>query len=64
MGYVKPGQSDFVIPVSDTQAYKQFGNSVVVPVISSIAQMMKPHIEENKKILSGQDQSQQLRLVS
>lgn len=64
MGYVKPGQSDFVIPVSDTQAYKQFGNSVVVPVISSIAQMMKPHIEENKKILSEQDQSQQLRLVS
>jgi DNA (cytosine-5)-methyltransferase 1 len=24
---------EFVIPVSDTQAYKQFGNSVVVPVI-------------------------------
>jgi len=57
MGYVKPGQSDFVIPVSDTQAYKQFGNSVVVPVISTIARMMKPHIEENKKMLSGQDQS-------
>lgn len=64
MGYVKPGQSDFVIPVSDTQAYKQFGNSVVVPVISTIARMMKPHIEENKKMLSGQDQSPQLRLVS
>jgi len=28
---------DFVIPVSDTQAYKQFGNSVVVPVISELA---------------------------
>lgn len=28
---------DFKIPVSDTQAYKQFGNSVVVPVIYSIA---------------------------
>jgi len=28
----------FVIPVSDTQAYKQFGNSVSVPVITSIAQ--------------------------
>lgn len=27
----------FAIPVSDTQAYRQFGNSVVVPVIESIA---------------------------
>lgn len=30
----------FQIPVSDTQAYKQFGNSVVVPVISCIAHLM------------------------
>lgn len=28
---------DFIIPVSDTQAYKQFGNSVAVPVIKAIA---------------------------
>ena len=28
----------FKIPVSDTQAYKQFGNSVVVPVIRCIAE--------------------------
>ena len=27
----------FRIPVSDTQAYKQFGNSVVVPVVASVA---------------------------
>lgn len=27
----------FIIPVSDTQAYKQFGNSVAVPVIHEIA---------------------------
>lgn len=33
MGY---GES-FAIPVSDTQAYRQFGNSVVVPVISYLA---------------------------
>jgi len=32
------------IPVSDTQAYKQFGNSVVVPVITALAAHMKPHI--------------------
>lgn len=28
----------FIIPVSDTQAYKQFGNSVAVPVITAIAE--------------------------
>lgn len=28
---------DFIIPVSDTQAYKQFGNAVVVPVVERIA---------------------------
>jgi DNA (cytosine-5)-methyltransferase 1 len=33
MGYPKK----FIIPVSDTQAYKQFGNSVVVPVVERIA---------------------------
>jgi len=34
----------FKIPVSDTRAYKQFGNSVVVPVIRKIAEAMRPHI--------------------
>jgi len=28
---------DFVIPVSDTQAYKQFGNSVTVPLMHAVA---------------------------
>ena len=32
---------DFVIPVSDNQAYRQFGNSVCVPVIKAIALEMK-----------------------
>ena len=31
---------DFIIPVSDTQAYKQFGNSVCVPVVNAIAEEM------------------------
>lgn len=35
---------DFRIPVSDTQAYRQFGNSVVVPVIRGIAHAMVPHV--------------------
>ena len=34
--------NNFKIPVSDTQAYKQFGNSVAVPVVKVVAkQMMK-----------------------
>lgn len=36
----------FKIVVSDTQAYKQFGNSVVVPVIKTVAQAMEPYIIE------------------
>jgi DNA (cytosine-5)-methyltransferase 1 len=36
---------EFKIGVSDTQAYKQFGNAVVVPVVEFIAKAMKPYIE-------------------
>lgn len=42
MGFDAPGESKFIIPVSDTQAYRQFGNSVAVPVIKAIANFMKP----------------------
>lgn len=35
----------FVIPVSDTQAYKQFGNSVVVPAIGAVAVAMAPYVD-------------------
>jgi DNA (cytosine-5)-methyltransferase 1 len=44
MGFRHVDGSDFRIPVSDTQAYKQFGNAVVVPVVASVAELMKPHI--------------------
>ena len=44
MGFDRPGEASFRIPVSDTQAYRQFGNSVVVPVVKSIAQYMKSWI--------------------
>jgi DNA (cytosine-5)-methyltransferase 1 len=33
------------IEVSDTQAYRQFGNAVVVPVVEFVARTLKPHIE-------------------
>jgi len=36
--------NDFRIPVSNTQAYKQFGNSVVVPAVTAIAQYMAPYL--------------------
>lgn len=57
MGYDKPGESEFQIPVSDTQAYRQFGNSVVVPVIEAIARHMQPHLQaalhgEEHKVLA------------
>jgi DNA (cytosine-5)-methyltransferase 1 len=37
----------FRIPVSDTRAYKQFGNSVVVDVMTHVARLMQPFLEAN-----------------
>jgi DNA (cytosine-5)-methyltransferase 1 len=42
MGFDKPGKAEFKIPVSDMQAYKQFGNAVVVPVVEAVARHMAP----------------------
>jgi DNA (cytosine-5)-methyltransferase 1 len=44
----------FIIPVSDAQAYKQFGNSVAVPVIRAIAEniyktMLNLNIDRNQE---------------
>jgi len=52
MGYPE----SFKIPVSDTQAYKQFGNSVVPLLVKEIARIMKPlilddHVQQN--LLTG-----------
>jgi DNA (cytosine-5)-methyltransferase 1 len=44
MGFDMPGQPPMKIPVSDTQAYRQFGNAVVVPVVEAIARHMEPHL--------------------
>ena len=40
MGFEQPGCTDFVIPVSDTQAYRQFGNAVVAIAAAAIAKSM------------------------
>ena len=50
MGFDEGRTSTFKIPVSDTQAYRQFGNSVVVPVIKSIAQHMLPYIKMSREV--------------
>ena len=39
----------FKIPVSDTQAYRQFGNSVVVPLMSDVAQLVCAKLKELDK---------------
>jgi DNA (cytosine-5)-methyltransferase 1 len=49
MGFDEPGKSSFVIPVSDTQAYRQFGNSVAVPVFEAVAKLMRERILEAKR---------------
>lgn len=48
MGY----GDDFAIPVSDTQAYRQFGNSVVVPVIKFIATALVEQVSVAKETVA------------
>lgn len=55
MGFDSPDGSNFIIPVSDTQAYKQFGNSVVVPVVKTVAQYMQPYIIESISLEKDKD---------
>jgi DNA (cytosine-5)-methyltransferase 1 len=57
MGYDNDKEAAFRIPVSDTQAYKQFGNSVVVPVFTAVAKLVKPHIMAAKKTMKKANSS-------
>jgi len=50
MGYDGPGEANFRIPVSDTQAYRQFGNSVVVPVFAAVARLMKKRVIDGRRV--------------
>jgi DNA (cytosine-5)-methyltransferase 1 len=59
------GFSDsFQIPVSDTQAYKQFGNSVAVPVVTEVARLMKPHVMWSKEATGSTQSTRQQLLFS
>ena len=44
MGFDGFGQSEFQIPVSDTQAYRQFGNAVAVPAATAVARHMAAYL--------------------
>lgn len=44
MGFESPRGASFRIPVSDTQAYRQFGNAVVVNVVAAIAEQMSAYL--------------------
>ncbi len=51
MGFEKPefdrndADKDFRIVCADASAYKQFGNSVVVPVFRAVAKLLQPHLK-------------------
>lgn len=51
---------DFVIPVSDTQAYRQFGNSVSVPVVELIAKNMVETIELSGGFVHQENKTEEL----
>lgn len=46
---------EFRIPVSDTRAYKQFGNSVVMLAFREVARIMQPYIVDHEKWLIEPD---------
>lgn len=48
MGFDGENREPFRIVVSDTQAYKQFGNAVAVPVIEAVARAMLPCVLDLK----------------
>ena len=63
MGFDRAGKSDFIIPVSDTQAYKQFGNAVVVPVVEAVARHMSPWIVVRDKSSNAKETEKELIAV-
>ncbi len=64
MGFDRPCGQEFKIPVSDTQAYKQFGNAVAVPAVKAIATHMLPYLQEETCAMESGVHSQNTELVS
>lgn len=58
MGFDRKGVNHpWIIPVSDAQAYRQFGNAVAAPVAIAVAQAMAPWLENTVALNSRRNQS-------
>ncbi|WP_449396778.1 DNA (cytosine-5-)-methyltransferase [Devosia riboflavina] len=58
MGFDQPGSNRlWGIPVSDAQAYRQFGNAVAAPVAVAIAQAMSPWLGNAVALVPRRNQS-------
>jgi DNA (cytosine-5)-methyltransferase 1 len=56
MGFDRPGSNaPWKIPVSDTQAYRQFGNAVAAPVSVAIAEAMAPWLTNTVALRSRRE---------
>jgi len=64
MGFDDPQGNSFRIPVSDTQAYRQFGNAVVVPVVRAVAKLMARHIHAAVAPAEDGEKRQELMVAS
>ena len=60
MGFDSPGAAQFRIPVSDTQAYRQFGNAVVVPVARAVSNLV---VESLRNLDAGVQPVRQLEMA-
>lgn len=60
MGFER-GDRKWEIPVSDTQAYRQFGNAVAVPVVEAVARYMEPFLQRMLEI--DRDPSRQRKVA-
>ena len=55
---------DLIIPVSDTQAYRQFGNSVAVPIVKSISMAIAQSLKEMEAVNLRAKKHQTLRVLA
>lgn len=63
MGFEHGGRSWDISAVSDTQAYRQFGNAVVVPVVETIARFMEPSLHRMLEIDAGGKESSRRKVA-
>lgn len=63
MGFDRPRRDPFRIVVSDTQAYRQFGNAVAVPVVEAVARALVPYFRGERKGSGLEQEALALQLV-